>query len=100
MDSELEGHNQGYKVVMALIKPYLNLGHHVYFDNLFTSLKLLQDLQVKGTYATGTARSNRKGYPTEIKNAKLKVGEYMEQQRQGIVVTKWHDKREVSLMTT
>ena len=63
MDSELEGHNQGYKVVMALIKPYLNLGHHVYFDNLFTSLKLLQDLQVKGTYATGTARSNRKGYP-------------------------------------
>ena len=40
MDSELEGHNQGYKVVMALIKPYLNLGHNVYFDNLFTSLRM------------------------------------------------------------
>lgn len=36
----------------------------------------------------------------EIKNAELKVGEYVEQQCQGIVVTKWHDKREVSLMST
>ena len=55
MDPELEGHNQGYKVVMALMKPYLNLGHHVYFDNLFTSFELLKDLRQKDTYATGTA---------------------------------------------
>ena len=100
MDPELEGHNQGYKVIMALMKPYLNLGHHVYFDNLFTSFELLEDLRQKDTYATGTARSNRKGYPPHIKSKKLKAGEYIEQQKGDVVATKWHDKRELSVIST
>lgn len=44
VDPELDDHNQDFKVVMALMKPYLDLGHHIYFDNLFTSLQLLEDL--------------------------------------------------------
>ena len=88
MDPELEGHNQGYKVVMALMKPYLNLGHHVYFDNLFTSLLLLEDLRSRGTYATSTVPTNRKEYPAEVKTAKLKVGEYIDSQKQSVVTTK------------
>jgi hypothetical protein len=99
VDLELDGHNQGYRVVMTRVKPYLNLGHHIYFDNLFTTLQLLEDLQTKNTYATETARSNRKGYPPEIKCKKLKVGEYVARQKGGVVVTKWHDIREVSMMT-
>ena len=100
MDPELEGHHQGYKVVMALMKPYLYLGHHVYFDNVFTSLLLLKDLRSRDTYATGTVHTNRKGYPAEMKTNKLKVGKYIERQKQSVVTTKWYDKREVSMLTT
>lgn len=41
----VETENPGYKVVMTLMTPFLDLGHHVYFDNLFTSLKLMEDLR-------------------------------------------------------
>ena len=100
MDPDLDGHNQGYKVVMAVAKPYLNLGHHVYFDNLFTLVDLLEDLHKTNTYATGTVRANRKGYPAEIKKKALKVGQFIERQKGNVVMTKWHDKCEVSLVTT
>ena len=33
--------------------------HDVYFDNFFTSLPLLEDLQTQGIRATGTVRTNR-----------------------------------------
>ena len=41
----------GYSVVMELMAPFLNKNHHVYFDNFFSSSKLLEDLQNEGTYA-------------------------------------------------
>ena len=36
-------------------------GCHVYFDNLFTSFKLLNELSNKGLGGTGTVRQNRLG---------------------------------------
>ena len=32
----------GYDVVTKLIRPYMNQNHHVFFDNFFTSTKLLE----------------------------------------------------------
>ena len=58
----MDDYNQGYKVVMALAKPHLNLGYHVYFDNL----DLLEDLHKTNTYATGTVSANRKGYLVRV----------------------------------
>ena len=36
-------------------------GCHVYFDNLFNSFKLLNELSNKGLGGTGTVRQNRLG---------------------------------------
>ncbi|XP_015772176.1 PREDICTED: piggyBac transposable element-derived protein 4-like [Acropora digitifera] len=47
----------GYSVVMELMNPFLNKNHHVYFDNFFSSPKLLEDLQNEGTYACSTVRA-------------------------------------------
>lgn len=51
----------------------LDLGHNffdkyhcIYFDNFFTSLKLLQILYENKTYACGTFRNGRKGWPAEL----------------------------------
>ena len=36
--------------------------HHVFFDNFFTSEKLLTDLETTGIYLCGTARKNKLGF--------------------------------------
>ena len=47
-------------MVLGLVeKCQLRQGHHVTFDNLFTSLPLLDQLSAAGIGGTGTARENR-----------------------------------------
>ena len=53
----------GGRVVTTLTRNLVGKYHHVYFDNLFTSSRLLEDLLKDGMYACGTARINRKGFP-------------------------------------
>lgn len=56
------GLGQGGNVVMDLIdKCSVPSGHKIYFDNLFTSFKLLEKLKESGIGGTGTLRSNRMG---------------------------------------
>lgn len=49
----------GYDVVMRLLQPYFEYGHHLYVDNYFTSISLAEGLIAKSTYSTSTLRSNR-----------------------------------------
>ena len=88
----------GYDVVTKLIRPFMNRNHHLFFDNFFTSTKLLEHLEASDTYACGTLRCNRKDLPPCVKD-KLRVGEKVVHQK-GHVFTKWHDKRDVSVMAT
>ena len=59
----------------------------------------MEDLLAQDTYACGTVRSNRKDLPPCAKN-KLKQGEKVYAQRGKLVFTKWHDKRDVSFLST
>ena len=45
--------------------------HHVYIDNYFNSIRLLEDLEKDGIYGCGTIQVNRKGYPESQKKLKL-----------------------------
>ena len=47
-------------VVKTLTSDLKGKYHHVYFDNYFTSLKLLEDLE--DIYTCGTAQNDRKGF--------------------------------------
>lgn len=60
----------GYDVVMQLIAPLANQGYHLYFDNFYTSVKLVKDLFQLLIPATGTAAENKKGFPLEMKQRK------------------------------
>ncbi len=62
----------GAHVVKDLSKDFYGKWHHVYFDNFFTSKKLLCDLEYIQIYGCGTARRNRLGFPDELKNPRLK----------------------------
>ena len=55
-------HGLGHDVVMKMIQPYMNK-NHVYFDNFFSSLVLLEHLELQQTYACSTVQCNRKGLP-------------------------------------
>ena len=41
--------------------------HHVYFDNFFTSVQLLEQLEEDGIYSYGTAWKDRRGFPPALK---------------------------------
>jgi len=48
-----------YDVVMKLVAPLRNQGSHLYFDNFYTSVKLVKNLFQVLIPATGTAAENR-----------------------------------------
>ena len=79
--------------VTKLIRPFMNKSHHVYF------VTLLEHLEANGTYACATVTCNRKDLPQCTKE-KLRPGEKVVSQKGNVVFTKWHDKRDVSLIST
>ena len=98
---ERSGQGLGRRVVDFLTKPVQNKFHHVYFDNFFSSVDLLEHLEENDTYACSTVRINRKGLPPEIKKANPKVpGQTVKMQKGNLLATVWFDKRKVALIST
>ena len=93
-------HGLAYRVVFYLMEPYLDKAFHLYVDNFYTNLKLIQDLENRKTYACGTVRSNRGEFPKQFKEAKLDVGESLFIQIGNILAVHWKDKRDVFVMTS
>lgn len=97
----------GEQVVLDLGQHFFDKYHCIYFDNFFTSLKLLQILFENKTYACGTFRNGRKGWPSiQTKNKKkskksdnLKRGESKIMQSGNFVATVWQDKKEVKILS-
>lgn len=58
-------HELGARVVKTLTSELKEKYHRVYFDNYFTSLKLLKDLKKDNIYTCGTARKGCKGFPAQ-----------------------------------
>ncbi|XP_040073039.1 piggyBac transposable element-derived protein 1-like [Ixodes scapularis] len=82
------------------------LGHLLYFDNWFTSLKLLVTLAQRGIYALGTVRVNRlqgrkMASDTELRKRGRGSAEECEAvvDNQKVIVVKWYDNRSVTTAT-
>lgn len=60
------GKQLAHCVVIKLLQPYLGKHYNVYFDNFYTSPKLVVDLLKNKTYCSGTVRSNGKEFPKDI----------------------------------
>lgn len=88
------------RLVLQLMQPYMNKGHHLFMDNFYNSVNLSSILLSNRTHTTGTLRSDRKYNPQEVIQAKLKKGEMSWRRNGNIYVTKWKDKRDVTSITT
>ena len=84
-------------VVDALMKDYLGKGHILYTDSWYTSPSLGRYLHEHNTGAVGTVRSNRKYMPNF---SVTKKGDVIRYKTQDMIAIKWHDKREVHLLST
>jgi len=87
-------------VVMKLMENRLDLGHELYMDNFYNSIPLAKLLLQRKTLVCGTLRRNRKFLPKTVVEAKLKRGECVRQRNGRIVVAKWHDNRDVLMLST
>ena len=57
----------GAHMVKTLTRDLNHKNHHVYFDNFFTSVQLLEQLEEDGIYSCGTARKDRRGFLPALK---------------------------------
>jgi hypothetical protein len=91
----------GYRVVQKLTMPLRGQFYHVYFDNFFTSIRLVRSLLRHGIYACGTMRKNRKGFPEEFKYPPyMEQGDHVIRQDGSLTATLWKDKKPVIVLST
>ena len=92
------------KVVLGLLEEcnLLKKGHHVYMDNYYTctSPELARELELEQTYVCGTVRKNRRGLPAAVVSARLRRDETIYRTKDSMLVLKWHDKRDVLMLST
>jgi hypothetical protein len=91
-----------HHTVINLVTPW-SLQHRIlFFDNLYTSPALCRHLLTIGIHSCGTARSNRKGLPSDIKEAmkSLRTGEYRAWQSGQLGCLVWCDKQPVLMLST
>ena len=96
-------HGLGRHVIMKMADRFLERGHHLFFDNCFSSVKLGQDPEEKGTYMCSTIRLNRSGWPKELNvqcAKKMKADDIHFHQDGNMVATLWKDKRPVAILST
>ena len=100
-DSISTGENgMTHAVVMKLVSPLKDRGHHVYTDNFYTSPCLFSELRESGFGACGTLRINRRGLPPAIKQKIRKGEKKVIKLDRSLIAIKWHDKRVVTILTT
>ena len=95
-DTEVEG-----KGHVTKLEGKLEVGHSIYMDNYYNSVKLAQYLLNNNTYCTGTLCENRKNNPQEVIKKKLNKGEMIQRFTQkGTCIIKWWDRRDVLVILT
>ncbi|XP_030753599.1 piggyBac transposable element-derived protein 2-like [Sitophilus oryzae] len=104
-NSEKKGQSLGLgaDVVISLLEHLDNPADHiVYFDNFFTTLRLMNQLTAKGIRATGTIRENRQ------KNCNIQSSKMMDKEERGtydyrfncennLLIVKWKDNSVCSM---
>ena len=88
--------------VVELVRPWANANRILYFDNLYTSPKLCDDLLQMGIRSCGICRSHRSGLPPRIGAAmkRLGKGEHKAWQRGQLGCLAWHSAKPILILST
>jgi hypothetical protein len=70
-------------------------------DNFFSSPTLFRELRAEDIFATGTCRTNRRGWPDGLHPKLLKnLGDTKSLQCGSVIATTWKDKKQVNFLST
>jgi hypothetical protein len=98
LEQQFNNYGLGERVVLNLTQNIWGKGYKIFFDNYFTSLRLLERLRSEKTLACGTMRVHRKGLPSLKGDKELKKGEFdFSHTSTGLGVYKWKDTKCVLL---
>ena len=85
-------------VVFDLIFVHNFQGKHLYFDNFFASLRLLENLKLQNIKACGTIRPDRAGIPSDFaKKNRMHRGDCKSIMTSNSIVFIWMDTKHVFL---
>ena len=101
-DDSTDGIGLTSRVVLKLTEKIAGKNHIVNIDNYFTSFNLFKMLMEKQIYARGTARSNRKNFPSNLLHKKCvkNQGEKKVLQRGTITAYAWKDKKVIYFLSS
>jgi hypothetical protein len=88
------------RYVLNLTKKIENKNHIVNIENYFTSFDLYKMLIERQTYARGTARSNRKNFPSTILHPKCVKNQGEKKIVQRGQITAWKDKKVIYFLSS
>ena len=89
-----------YGVVLQLMEWLLDSGRILYCDNFYSSPTLFEDLYERGIYASGTVRTNKKHFPSDLVDKKVDKGDAKFKHHGVLTAGKWVDKRDVYFLST
>jgi hypothetical protein len=87
-------------VVLGLAKYIYDKGHHLFFDNYFSSVDLAEELLQHNTHCCGTAQSNRRRYPPSLKKVSLQRGEHRSETVGNVHCFVWKDRKNIDFIQT
>ena len=86
------------RVVFDLISGHNFQGKHLYFDNFFTSLRLLENLKLQNIKACGSITPDRAGIPSDfVKKNRMQRGDCKSIITSNSIVFIWMDTKHVVL---
>ena len=86
-ESNTSEHGLGERVVLQLNE---DKAYRIFCNNFFTSPVLFKELHEHGLYACGTVRQTRRGFPEDLHNPSLALGESLFRQNESL--TQWCGK--------
>ncbi|XP_012273615.1 piggyBac transposable element-derived protein 4 [Orussus abietinus] len=99
-DSQYSEFNISARIVLQLCDELFERGYRLYLDNWYTGVPFIEKLCAHKTDVVGTIRKNRIGICEEVRETRIKKGEYIARFKNKIMLLKWRDKREVYLVST
>ena len=87
------------QIVVALLENYLDKGHHLYADRLYSSVPLVDELEKRKTGYTGTLNVRRRQLPSQVRaRLNLQPGDVRAWRDGSKMVLAWKDKGKPTLM--
>ena len=88
------------ELTISILEPLFGANRTIYIDNFYTSLNVARELMKNQTHVVGTLRKNKKAIPDKLKTNISKGDVLSMRSDDGITITKIHDQKEVSILST